>query len=546
MPMSGSGLPQLPKVSARKLSCSCPVPDSLPRLACCRVTTADEPLRNEDGPVPSGEIASLETTVQRHVTALAASPFVGDKARVFLEGIAFRCLDRPFPVALAKAAAAHRLDDSARGDPLHRLLTDSGVVAEDDDTVRFVPDGVGYYLAASHVFRRYPRGPSLLHPRLRFLKPRTTWPWQDSETALFLVALWWPGAEAVMRRKLGNLLGRKHCDPNVHFVAALLHRGLVRADDLRGRTVEILRGHLDEGEREIGSWRTTVTALHLLEPQQAVDALERLVQFPNRTVSSPRRLAAVDELTERIPVRGGRNLRLLAETLTGPPRERLDVAVLIRERDTELGDQTIRRLVDGPDMGDLRAEAAQLTGDPTLWAKLISTERGISDTARLTLLAELADVDTIAAVAAAERFADTANDEATPVKIARAVQEPAPEVALRIAHEVAWPTRRWITGPVRWSAVHLIGELVPTRLFTDLDKLSRDDTAGAKTQLKAAVDIVERGGPVTALHDFAANRKMDRSHRIRAARKVGKSTRTSVAACSSPSRRATGRRTPTG
>lgn len=75
---------------------------------------------------------------------------------------------------------------------------------------------------------------------------------------------------------------------------------------------------------------------------------------------------------------------------------------------------------------------------------------------------------------------------------------------------------------MRRATVHLIGELVPTRRFLDLDWLSRDDTAGVKTRLKAAVDIIDRGGPVTALYDFAVNPKMDRGHRLRAARKVGK------------------------
>lgn len=88
-------------------------------------------------------------------------------------------------------------------------------------------------------------------------------------------------------------------------------------------------------------------------------------------------------------------------------------------------------------MGDLRAEAAQLTGDLTLWATLVGAERGVSGTARLTLLAELVDADSPLAVAAAGRFVDTASDEATPVKIARTIQEPAPEVALLIADGVA-------------------------------------------------------------------------------------------------------------
>lgn len=462
----------------------------------------------------------------RHVTAVAASPLVNGKARHFLEEVAFRCLDRPFPAALARAAAAHRLDDTAEGDSLHRLLTDVGVVARQDGRIRFVPDGVGDYLAASHVVRRHPRGPNVLHPHRRFLRPGTTWPWQDSETALFQVALWWPVAETAMRKRLKVLLSRKHCDPNVHFVAALLHRGLVTANDLREQTVEILQEHLADDGREIGAWRTTLGALQLLEPQQTADALERLAQPRSRAASSLRRFDAVDELTSRDPVRGERSLRLLAETLTGDRYERLEVARMIRQRDTALGDRAFRCLAEAQDMGDLRVEAAKLTGDLALWAELVGGERGISDAARLKLLAELADADKAEAVTAAERFSRTATAETTPVEIAKAIRKLDPEAALRTADGVAWPTRREVSGPVRRAAVHLIGELVPARRFTDLDRLSRE-APDEETQFNAAADIVEQGGPVTALHDFAANPKKSRDCRLLAARKVGKVDRNS-------------------
>lgn len=462
----------------------------------------------------------------RHVTAVGASPLLNGKARPFLEEVAFRCLDRPFDVALARTAAIHLLGDPAEGTSLHDLLSRSGVITDHDGNIRFVPDGAGDYLAACHVVRRHPRGPNVLHPHRKFLRPHTTWPWQDSETALFQVALWWPVAEATMRKRLNVLLSRKHCDPNVHFVAALLHRGLVTADDLREQTVGILREHLAENGRESAAWRATVAALDLLEPRQTADALENLAQQRSRTASSLRRLDAVDELTGRDPERGERNLRLLAETLTGDRYERLEVARTIRQRDPGLGDLALRRLADAQDMGDLRVEAAELTGDHTLWARLVGDERGISDTARLRLLAELAKADLAAALGAGERFAGTSAYETTPVEIARAFRKRAPDAALRMADAIAWPARREVAGPVRRAAVHLIGELVPARRFKDLERLSRE-VPDEETQFNAAADIVEQGGPVTALHDFAANPKKSRDRRLQAARGVGKVDRDS-------------------
>ncbi|KOV78055.1 hypothetical protein ADL03_41285 [Nocardia sp. NRRL S-836] len=455
------------------------------------------------------------------MTAVAAAPLVNGKARPFLEEVAFRCLDRPFTAALARAAGAHRLDAPGQSDDLLRLLADSGVIAEHGGELGFVPGGLTDYLAACHVVRRHPRGPNLLHPHRRFLRPRSTWPWPDSETALFQVALWWTTAETAMRKRLRVLLSPRHRDPNVHFVATLLHRGLVTADDLREQTVEILLGHLGDDGRTAGAWRATLAALELLEPSRTADALERLVQAPGRRASSLRRFDAVEALAERDPARGERGLRLLAETLTGDRHERLEVAGMIRQRDTELGDRAARLLANTGDMGDLRVDAAKLTGDLALWAELVGDGRGISDSARLGLLAELADADQALASAAAERFAETASAGTTPVGVATAVRMWDPEVALRIADGVAWPVRREVDGPVRRMAVHLIGELVPARRFTDLERLSRE-VPDEKTQFDAASDIVEQGGPVTALRDFAANPKKSRERRLLAARGVGK------------------------
>jgi hypothetical protein len=472
------------------------------------VTTADE-------------ITTLEAAAARHVLAVQDSPLVNGKARPFLEEVAHYCLEHDFADALARAAAQHRLDQPAQVTALHRLLVDNGVVVEHHGSTRFVPDGVGHYLAAYRLFRRQPNGPTLLHPLRKFLRPRT---WRHGEEALFLVALWWPKAEKAMRRRLTVLLSPKHSDPHVHFVAALLHRRLVTADDLREKTIEVLHGHLVDTGREVGAWRATVGTLELLEPGQVADALERLARSRTRTASSRRRLDAVEELTERDPVRGEENLRLLAETLTGDRHERLEVAGVIGQRDAELGDRALRCLAAAPDMGDLRLEAARRTGDTALWADMIGGERELSDAGRLRHLAELAGVDPAEAVRTAERFAGTASDEETPVAIARAIRELDPEAALRIVDGVAWPTRRKVSDPVRLAAVLLIGELVPTRRFPDLARLSRE-AEGEETQLKAALCIVDQGGTVAALRDFAANPKKGRERRLLAARRVGKNDR---------------------
>ncbi len=476
-------------------------------LACCRVTTADE-------------ITTLEAAAARQVLAVQDSPLVNGKARPFLEEVAHYCLNHDFADALARAAAQHRLDGPAQVAALHRLLVDNGVVAEQNGRTRFVPEGLRDYLAAFRVVDKHPSGPGLMYPHRTFLRPNGTWQ-QHSGAALFQVALWWPEAEKTLRKRLTVLLSPKHSDPHVHFVAALLHRGLVSADDLREKTVEVLHGQLMDTSREGGAWRATVGTLELLEPGQVADALERLARLRTREARSRRRLDAVEALAERDPVRGEENLRLLAETLTGGQHERLEVAGLIGQRDTELGDRAFRCLAAAADMRDLRLEAARRTGDTAPWASMIGGERDISDTGRLSHLAELAGVDPDAAGKAAEQFAATASDQETPVAIARAVRQLAPEVALRIADGVAWPTRREIAGPVRLAAVHLIGDLVPTRRFSDLARLSRE-APDEETQLNAALSIVEQGGPVAALRNFAAKPEKSRDRRLVAARSIGK------------------------
>ncbi|MEU7474537.1 hypothetical protein AB0A63_01050 [Lentzea sp. NPDC042327] len=464
------------------------------------------------------EIETMKAAARRHVLAVQSSPLVNGKAGPFLEDLADRCLDDDFHDALKHTAAQHRLDGAADIAALHRLLTDNGVVAERNGVVRFVPDRMGDFLAACRAVHEDEGRLRFWLRQKAFLRPGGAWR-KNSGVAQYQVALWWDTAEAMLRKRLDALLSPKHADTHVHFVAELLHRRLVPADDLREKTVGVLHEQLADLRREAGAWRASVATLRELEPEQTADALERLARLRNRDTPSLRRFNAVEVLTEMDPVRGEQCLRLLAGTLTGGRTERLDVAGLIWRQEAALGLHAYRCLAADPDMGDRRLDAARLSGDTALWAGLIGREGTLSDAARLAHLGQLAEADEAEAVRTAERFADSASTETTPVAIARAVRPWDARVALRIAEGVAWPPRRKIAGPVRLEAVHLIGDLVPSRRFSDLARLSRE-AEDEETQLAAALSIVDQGGPATALHAFAANPKKSRERRLVGARRI--------------------------
>jgi hypothetical protein len=474
-----------------------------------------------------GEIDTLERYVQQRLHNLEISPHLPEnKARPFLEEIAFRRLSNTtFPDAVKAAAANLRLDwppasDGVEPDTAVAHVFD-GIVVIDNETAGFVTEAIEDYLAACHIVHRQPGRPRWWQPLApKYLTPHTEWPWQEHKVALFVVAMWWESTESAVRRGLNTLLSKRNSDPNVHFVAELLRRGLVQADDLREKTVETLRQHLADGERSVDAFTATEAALYAFDPELAMVDLEHLVQFPNPSINDHRRLAAVDVLATRDSARGANNLGILATTLSDPPRERLDVIILIRDRDQALGDKAVRQFANDPDMGDLRVEAEILTGDHTSWADKVAGDRTWPDTARLRLLAELVKHDSAKAVAATEQFARTVAKPSTEVRIARLIWQADEDVALRIAHDVAWPTRRRVPDTVRRSAVDLIGEIDPGRTISELERFSRDKTVGMEFRFHAAMDIVEQGGQITVLREFADDKDHDLSYRVKAARRI--------------------------
>lgn len=114
-------------------------------------------------------------------------------------------------------------------------------------------------------------------------------------------------------------------------------------------------------------------------------------------------------------------------------------------------------------MGELRVDAAIHTGSATLMRELILRDRTLSDDDRLRLLAALFELDPGSGVEVAERFAGTAREVESRLRIAEMLHPYGPDVARRIATEVAWPAREKIDGWVRLRAARLLGASNPPR-----------------------------------------------------------------------------------
>lgn len=487
------------------------------------MTASDESFPATAGSSVPGEIDALEQYVRHQLHKLENLPYA---TRPFWEETAFRRQRAEFLEA-AKAAAANLRLDWPPDEDVALALGHTSLVTGDGGTVDFASTAVADYLAACHIVRQQPGGRGRWQPFSRkHLAPQPRWPWRDHKVLAFVAGRWWENAESAVRRDLSTLLSRRHRDPNVHFVAELLRRDLVRAEDLREATVEILRQHLTDGGRPTAAFTTTAAALHSLEPDLTMTDLEHLVRSPDKSVDDSRRLDAVDVLSHHDPARGARGLVVLATTPTDPPRERLDVLTRIRERDWAVGDEAILRYATDPDMGDLQVDAEVLIGDPTRWPARITGDRGLTVDGRLRLLAALGEHDTTAAASAAEHLARNTTEPTTRVRIARAIWPFDRDTGLRIAEEVAWPTRRGTADEVRRSAVDLIGEIDPERALPELERFARDTrTVGMKPRFRAAMDVVERGGRPNVLVEFAESGSNDLSYRVEAARRIGREYR---------------------
>jgi hypothetical protein len=496
------------------------------------VTAESEPPaeHQEDSGVPA-EIAALKQLVRERLEKLSQTPYLDqDAALKLLEEIAFasRNVDgRALGLAdlVAKSSVPEwppELGEAEKRKIITRLLGDCGLLVADKEDFRFADQTVHEYLAAGHIVRCQPGGPRLWdqHP-WRYLAPQQSWPWPDAAVKLFVTALWRPNARSRVDRRLRRLLNARNRHPNVRFVIELIRRDLLPDSDLPKRTVAILDAELVDGKQDEHRWQAMTEAMRALDPERADAKLEDVFRNPPPTITSDRRFAAVDELSRHDPARGARNLRFLADNPTGTPEENLENAALIAARDHEEGVRARRLLANTPDMGESRVDAAIHVGSPELLAELIEHPRGLSDAGRLKLSGELLKLEPATAVAAMVKFARTANERNTPLRLAEMIQPYQPHTSLLLANEVAWPEEKEIDSEVRLRAVLLIGEIDGGQATATLHRLSGDRSVTGEVRLTAAKHIAENGGPITALVELADDIELTRTYRVDAARVVG-------------------------
>ncbi|MEO7195868.1 MAG: hypothetical protein ABIZ05_13815 [Pseudonocardiaceae bacterium] len=489
-------------------------------------------------PARPGEIESLERFIQLCLDKLDRKPYLHPgNARELLEEIADRWRDvTPGTGTMVEfVAVSGRLDwppelsDARRREIITQLLDNSGIIVAANGDCRFAcqtAQEYQEYLAAYRIFRHHPRGPRWWQPRWKYRALRTTWIWPDGGVMLFLAALWWRVAKPAVDRRLRRLLLRDpDRDPNIRFVIELSRRNLMPGNDIPNHIAKLLRRRLADDRQYESRWVDAFRLLYRLKPMMAIVELEKVIQNPGPTITSRRRLAVVDEITKHDTALGAKNLQNLANNLTGTPQDRLSTTVQIDHRNPELGTRTMLRLVETPDMGELRADAAIYTRLPAPMCKLIGDDT-LSDDKRLELSTELFKQDKAMAVALMERFAQTAHKDDTPLKIADMIRDYDQHVALRIATDVAWPVKQKIYSSVRRDAVILIGEIDPTQAIRQLDRLSKDPLVLGKVQVEAATLIVTKHhGSIDSLVDRVHDPKLDHINKAKAAKSIGEYNR---------------------
>lgn len=483
-------------------------------------------------PARPGGLESLERIVQSCLENLRGSPHLADEddARAFLTEVADHCRDAaPQGASVERVASSRHLTwppDLAEADRQAiavRLVVDTGIAGVDDGEIRFTDPTAQDYLAAHHLFRRYPRGPRWWSPRTRnLLAPRQIWPWPEAGTLVLLTALWRRDAPTAVDRRLRRLLHHRHRDPNLRFVVELVRRDLLPGSDLRDRTAAILREELADGSQDDAHWATMVECLRLLDPAMAAGELENVVRSPGPTVTPLRRVAAAAELLAHDPARGTENLRIVGDSLTGGPRDRLDAARRIAELDAAVGARTMRLLAHTREMGDLRTDAAHHEGSPAVLLELMAPAHALPDDGRLRLGTALLALDPTTGVEALERLARTASGPATPLRVAEVVEPHDRDLALRLADELAWPAHGTVGSMVRLHAVLLIGKFEPARAVPDLYRLATERSVTGEVRVLAATAVNRFGGSTTALVELSEDPNLDLGYRTEAAEAVGR------------------------
>lgn len=465
----------------------------------------------------------LEWTAKLGAGKLGGTPrLAADDALALLAEIAYaRIVRQDGRTVLDLATGSRRFAGTERAEVV-RLLGGCGVFTSENGGFAFADDALAHFLAATHVARRHPRGPKWWQPwSEKYLAPREEWPWPALETHLYLAGLWWREARDAVERRLNRLLRDEHWYPNVRFVLELTRRNLAPGGDFTGRVTEVLTRALRGDRLPDDHWLDAADWLYGIDPAATRSALDDLVRLPQDGCRPQRRLLAVDELTKHDAARAKANLAILAVNLVGKPQDRLETARLIGERDAALGVRAMLTLAHSTAMRELRASAAIASGSVDVMRDLAEPRHGLSDSGRLTLLAELLVKDTGVALETAGKIVATAADPKTPASVAVLVRPYDPAAAKRIVEAVAWSAET--DDEARLFAVKQLGEFDPAEAIPALQRLSEDATVSGDVRVAAAKHIVdEHDGPLTALLDLADDQGLPEAVRVRAASRVGK------------------------
>ena len=489
------------------------------------MTSDGEPPGTPENRASHSGLEILERTIQSGIERLGATPYLPRAAaRLLLEEIADRRKRKDRAVAQVAAASPRfhwpsEMGETERRKVIAQLFGDTGLFTPANDELHFVSETIEGYLAACHIVRRKPGGPSRLRPLARKrLVLRKTRP--GAEVNLYLVALWWQHATPLVDQWLRRLLDERNRYVGIPFALELCLRDLLPDSDIRARTADALRHALNDNQLDHDAWLTEVDQLHRLDPATAIAALENLVRSPTSAATCRRRLAAVDELTKYEPARGATILGFLAEDLRGEPDDRYETAVLIGARDHDHSVRAMRLLVHSPDMGELRVAAAKYTGSALEMLELVRPKHKVSDAGRLELLTEVLGLDKESALSIAEPFARTATDQDTPLRIAALIRPYDPQMALRIAEAVAWPAGVNADSFVRRRAVDLIGEIDSSQMVPSLHRLSGEQSVTDQVRLGAANAVLSHSGSIVSLVDVGKDPTVNWTIRTEIAKQV--------------------------
>lgn len=481
------------------------------------------------------EFDAAEELVRQAVERIEGSGYVAQGvAAAFLAELAYKYRQRDARVMMVSTVAGQPqwkwprdMSKEGKQKAVVTLFADSGIATTFRDALRFVPESVCRYLAASHLVRHNQDGRWRLFTSKisKYVACRSV-PWHedDEEFTRFLVHRWWPTAQPAVTKHLGKFLKKPNRDPNIFFIAGLCHRGMLSGSDLRDRTVDALREEVGTAQRAESVWQQMAGWLHTLDPAAAVVELDAAIRSPKQDMTVWRAFAAVTELTSLDPEMGAAGRTHLAEHLWGEPEDQVGVAIRIGEADPALAERTLVRLSRDPDIGEWRVKAALHVDEPSLWHELIKDAR-LSDDGRWSVFDRLVERDTPIALTAARVFVSTAHEERTRLSIAKLIKDDDFTLAWESTADVAFTTERTVDGWLRLDAILLLYTLDPAQPPTLLEEFSAWSVPPAEVRLQAAVIVADQYGRLPALVALSEAGDVSRTHRKDAARTLGERDR---------------------